>query len=121
LATTNGVQFPAGFENFYLRQQRPYQLQGPTQPHNQWVLEVPCSGVKLPGREADHSPQASAKVKNAWSYTCIPPYVFMAWCLVKHREKFTIAFFILVQNNNVVKVYCEGRGEIQCLLSFDSW
>jgi len=26
-----------------------------------------------PGRESDHSPQSSAKVKNAWSYTSTPP------------------------------------------------
>jgi hypothetical protein len=24
--------------------------------------------------------------KNAWSYTFTPPYVFMAWYLVKHRD-----------------------------------
>jgi hypothetical protein len=31
-------------------------------------------GVKRPGREADHSPQSSAKeVKNAWSYTSAHP------------------------------------------------
>jgi hypothetical protein len=42
-------------------------------------------GVNLPGREADHSPPYSAEFKNAWSYTSTPQYVFMAWCLVKHR------------------------------------
>jgi hypothetical protein len=31
------------------------------------------SGVKRPGREADHSPLASAEVKNEWSYTFTPP------------------------------------------------
>jgi len=41
-------------------------------------------GIKRTGREADHSPPSSAKVKNAWSYTFTPQYVFMAWCLVKH-------------------------------------
>jgi hypothetical protein len=46
-------------------------------------------GVKRSGREADHSPPYSAEVKNAWSYTSIPKYVFMAWCLVKHRDDFT--------------------------------
>jgi hypothetical protein len=30
--------------------------------------------------------------KNAWSYTSTPQYVFMAWCLVKHREIFTFTF-----------------------------
>jgi hypothetical protein len=26
------------------------------------------------------------EVKNAWSYTSAPPYVFMAWCFTKHRD-----------------------------------
>jgi hypothetical protein len=37
------------------------------------------------GHEADHSPPSSAQVKNAWSYTSTPQYIFMAWCLIKHR------------------------------------
>jgi hypothetical protein len=45
---------------------------GPTQPPIQWVPGAPSLGVKWPGREADHSPSSSA-VKNAWSYTSIPP------------------------------------------------
>jgi hypothetical protein len=35
-------------------------------------------GVRLPGREADHSPTTTAEVKNTWIYTSTPPYVFMA-------------------------------------------
>jgi hypothetical protein len=38
---------------------------------------------KAAGAKADHSPPSSDEVKNAWSYTSIPQYVFMAWCLVK--------------------------------------
>jgi hypothetical protein len=34
--------------------------------------------VKRPGREADHSPPASAEIKKTWIYTSTPPYVFMA-------------------------------------------
>jgi hypothetical protein len=49
-------------------------------------------GVKRPGREADHSPQSSAVVKNAWSYTSTPQYVFMAWCFVKQRDNFTFTY-----------------------------
>jgi hypothetical protein len=30
--------------------------------------------------------------KNAWSYTSTPQYIFMTWCLVKHREFFTFTF-----------------------------
>jgi hypothetical protein len=35
------------------------------------------SEVKRLGREADHSPPASAEVKKTWIYTSIPPYAFM--------------------------------------------
>jgi hypothetical protein len=42
--------------------------------------------VKQPGREADHSSPPSAEVKNAWSCTSFPQYVFMAWYLVNHRD-----------------------------------
>jgi len=42
-------------------------------------------GVKQPGRETDQLPPSSAEVKNTWSCTSIPLYVFMAWCLIKHR------------------------------------
>jgi hypothetical protein len=55
-----------------------------------------------PGHEADHSPPSSADVKNAWSYTSIPQYVFMAWCLVKHRDNF--AFTLPLPLLNIFKV-----------------
>jgi hypothetical protein len=46
--------------------------------------------VKRPGRETDHSPPSSVEVKNGGA---IPPllytYVFMACCLIKHRNNFT--------------------------------
>jgi len=48
------------------------------------------SGSKEAGREDDHSSPLSSEVKNAWSYTSTPQYVFLAWCLVKHRDNFTI-------------------------------
>jgi hypothetical protein len=47
--------------------------------------------VKQLGHEADQSPPSSAEVKNAWSYTSIHQYVFMGWCLVKHRDNFTFS------------------------------
>jgi hypothetical protein len=46
---------------------------GRTQRPIQWVLVV-----KRPGREADHSPPASAEVNKMWIYTSTPPYTFMA-------------------------------------------
>jgi hypothetical protein len=32
--------------------------------------------------------------KNAWSYTSTPPYIFMARCLVKHRDNFPTYIFM---------------------------
>jgi len=36
--------------------------------------------------------------ENAWSYIFNPQYVFKAWCLVKHRDKFTFLNVLLVKN-----------------------
>jgi hypothetical protein len=68
---------------------------GPSQPPIQWVPGTLSLGVKRQGHEADHSPPSSAEVKNAWSYTSTPQYVFMAWCLVKRRDKFTLPYLTL--------------------------
>jgi hypothetical protein len=38
----------------------------------QWLPVAISSGVKRPGREADHSHLSSAEAKNAWSYTSSP-------------------------------------------------
>jgi hypothetical protein len=50
-----------------------------------WVLGNISLRVMRPGREADHSPPSSGKIKNVWSYTSTPPYVFIAWCLINQR------------------------------------
>jgi hypothetical protein len=67
---------------------------GPTQPPNQWVPGASSLRLKRPVCEADHSLPYSAELKNAWSYTSTPQYVFMAWCLVKHRDNFTSTIYI---------------------------
>jgi hypothetical protein len=71
------VRFPAGDGNSSLNH-RVQNGSGPTQPPIQWVPAALSVGVKRPGREVDHSLPSSAKVKNAWSYTFTPQYVFMA-------------------------------------------
>jgi len=38
----------------------------------------------------DHLLPSSAEVKKAWSYILSTPYVYMVWCLVKHRDNFTL-------------------------------
>jgi hypothetical protein len=50
----------------------------PTQPPIQWVPGALSLRVKRPGREVGHLPPSSAEVKNAWSYTSTPRYVFKA-------------------------------------------
>jgi hypothetical protein len=63
-----------------------------------WGLFLPL-GVKGPGHEADHS----YLVLRSRMHEVIPPlpqYVFMAWCLVKHRDNFT--FYKIYR----MKTYC---------------
>jgi hypothetical protein len=52
---------------------------GPTQ----WVPRTFSLGVKQQERKVDYSPQSSAEVQNAWSYTSTPQYTFLTWCSVK--------------------------------------
>jgi hypothetical protein len=47
--------------------------------------------------KADHPPLSSAEVKRMSE--AIPPlhqYSFMAWCLVKHRDNFTVVVVVVV-------------------------
>jgi hypothetical protein len=56
------VRFPVGAGNFFFTIVSRTAL-GPTQPRIQWVPGTLSLGEKGPGREADHSPSSSAKVK----------------------------------------------------------
>jgi len=85
----NGVQFLAGGRDFFLFTTKSRPALQPKQPPVQWILGVLTLVIKQPGHEADYSPQFSAEIKNVWSYTSTIPYVFMAWCLVKHSDNFT--------------------------------
>jgi hypothetical protein len=86
-----------------------------TQPPIQWVPGALSLGVKRSGREADHSPPSSAKVKNAWSYTSTPQYIFMAWCLVKHRDNFTFTFTFRLGHVRTFIIFI-GFGIVCCYL-----
>jgi hypothetical protein len=78
---------PERGHNFFATASR--QTLGPAQPPIQWVLGALSLGVKQPGCEADHSLLSSAKVKSVELYLH-SPYIFMAWCLRQHRDKFTL-------------------------------
>jgi hypothetical protein len=73
-----GVQVPFGSRIFSSPSKSSRLALGSTQPSIQWVPGVLSPGVKWPGREADHSPPASAEVKKMWIYTSTAPYAFMA-------------------------------------------
>jgi hypothetical protein len=58
--------------------------------------------------EADHSPPSSSDFKNTRSYTFTLPHAFMAWCLFKHRDKFT--FTLNIQNHDSLFSIALGYG-----------
>jgi hypothetical protein len=65
-------------------------FEGPSLPCNRYLGDLPL-GVKQLVQEA--------YVKNVWSYTSIPPYTFMAPCLVKHRNTFTFPFILTLSRS----------------------
>jgi hypothetical protein len=72
---------------------------GPTKPPIQWVPGTLSLGLRLPGREANHSPPSNVEVKNAWSYTSIPQYAFMAWCSVKIQGHLYLYIIIIISHH----------------------
>jgi hypothetical protein len=54
-----------------------------------WVSGALSLGVKRQGREDDHSPPSSAKIKNAWHSTNTPSW---RGAQLKHRYNFTFTF-----------------------------
>jgi hypothetical protein len=72
-----GVRVPVG-ARFFRSPSRLHRFWGSAQPPIQWVPGTLSPEIKLPGREADHSPPSCAEVKSTWIYTSTPPYAFMA-------------------------------------------
>jgi hypothetical protein len=60
------VEFLAGVGSFSLHHHDP-----------DWLWGALSLVIKQPGHEADHLPPSSAEVKNFWSYTSTPQYIFM--------------------------------------------
>jgi hypothetical protein len=63
---------PGRVKNFYFSTSSRPSL-GSTQPPIRWVPGDLSPGVKRSGREADHSPPASAEINKIWIYTSTPP------------------------------------------------
>jgi hypothetical protein len=64
----------------------------PTLSPIQRILGAISLGKKLSGWEADHSPLSSVKVENAWRYISTPLHIFMAWCLIRHKDNLISCF-----------------------------
>jgi hypothetical protein len=86
----------------------------PTQPSLQGVLEALTLGIKQLGCESDHSLPSGAEVKNSWHCTSTPPYVFMAWWLVKHRDNFTYICLLFICRGYTVSNKMRGILNIVC-------
>jgi hypothetical protein len=72
-----GVRVPVG-SRFFSSPLRPDRLWGPPHLLSNGTGRLFPPGLKRPGCEADHSPLASAEVKQMWIYTSTPLYTFMA-------------------------------------------
>jgi hypothetical protein len=50
---------------------------------------IPYPGDKATGKETHYYPSSSVGIKNMWSHTSTPPYVFMTWCCVNKSDNST--------------------------------
>jgi hypothetical protein len=80
------VHEPGRSKRFFSAPQRPDRLWGLPS-----FLARGVPRLKRLSLEADHSPPCSAEVKNGG---VVHSHVFMAWCLIKHRNNFTSYFFL---------------------------
>jgi hypothetical protein len=107
-----GVRFPAGIGKFSHRHSIPDLFWGPPNFLSNGYRGALYLEVKRLFRETIYSPPFNAEILNAWSYIFIPPDIFMAYyliknriCLiarnlVKHKDKFTLPFFV----ENIVEI-----------------
>jgi hypothetical protein len=87
-----GVLFPAGARDFSVL----HSVQTGSEAHPaSYTMSTGASfpvWVKWLGHEAGHSPSPSAKVKNGGAIFQLPTHIYMAWCLVKHRDYFNYIY-----------------------------
>jgi hypothetical protein len=97
---TAGVRFPAEAKDFPLF--HGVQAGFGSHPASYAMdTEAVSLGVKRPGCEAQHSPPSSVEVKNGGAIPA-PPFIFMAWCLIKYME-FTFYLLLLLSREGCVR------------------
>jgi hypothetical protein len=99
-----GFKFPQGLGIFLFTTVFRLAL-GLMQPPIQWVPGALSLGVKWLGHEADYSPQSSAVVKNAWSYTSTSSTPSWHGAQLKHRDNFTFTFAWIGEMKNAFKIF----------------
>jgi hypothetical protein len=67
---------------------------GPTQPPIQWVAGVLSLGVERPARELTTHLHLVPRSRMHGAIPPFPQYIFMARCLVKHRDNFTFVQYV---------------------------
>jgi len=71
-----GIDFRHG-QGFFLLPTASILAVGINQPLIQWIPRALFLWFTKPWRKADHSPSSSVEIKNTWSYSSTPQYIFM--------------------------------------------
>jgi hypothetical protein len=51
-----------------------------------------------PGHVADHSPPSVPRLRVSGAMSVLPQHIFLAWCLIKHRDSFlTFTTFVWIR------------------------
>jgi hypothetical protein len=85
---------------------------GPTQLPLRWVIGDLSLEVKRPEREADHSPQTNAEVKNMWIYTSTPHTSL--WCSAGMRRTswgYTKIILVMAENKKIKKINKQKKSQ----------
>jgi hypothetical protein len=77
---------------------------GSIQPPIQWVPRALSLGVKRPGCELTTHLHLVPKSRMPGAIHPLTQYAFMAWCLVKNRDKFTFYLIPLVIEDHMLFV-----------------
>jgi hypothetical protein len=62
--------------------------------HGSTIKFHDCLGVNCLLCEDNNEPPSGAHIKNAWSYTSSLWYIFMPWCLIRHKDSLAISLYI---------------------------
>jgi hypothetical protein len=101
----------SGGWEFFSSPPRPYRLWVPPGILSSGYLGALSAGVKWPGREADHSPPASAEVKNTWRFTSAPKLTGHTLCVNDcFWNMFTATLPVLLSEHYAMKAYWGSVG-----------